>query len=155
MFHAEAMFYKLNKICKYIMKRSFWVLYEVPLLSFSPHQFSWPLYFYCLLQEDLRGWADLWLHRVRTEFHENWSVGAKLKRKCVHSHRARWSRKSAFSPYENDLFYLWFIQWCRSCLRLHCVTWRLKAGMVEPEQTFIATQRLGNHVSAAKNINKG
>jgi hypothetical protein len=30
----------------------------------------------------------------------------------------------------------------------------LKVGMVEPEQTSIARQRLGNHVSAATNINK-
>jgi hypothetical protein len=26
---------------------------------------------------------------------------------------------------------------------LYTVTWRLKAGVVEPEETFIATQRLG------------
>jgi hypothetical protein len=37
---------------------------------------------------------------------------------------------------------------------LNIVTWRLNAGMVEPEQTSIAEQRLGNHVSAATNINK-
>jgi hypothetical protein len=30
----------------------------------------------------------------------------------------------------------------------------LRAGMVEPEQTPIARQRLGNHVSAARSINK-
>jgi hypothetical protein len=31
------------------------------------------------------------------------------------------------------------------------VTRRLKAGIVEPEQTFIARQRLGKHVPAAMN----
>jgi hypothetical protein len=34
------------------------------------------------------------------------------------------------------------------------VTWRLKAEIVEPEQTSVAEQRLGNHVSAAMNIIK-
>jgi hypothetical protein len=34
------------------------------------------------------------------------------------------------------------------------VTWRLKAGMVEPGQTSIAKKRLGNHVYAATNIDK-
>jgi hypothetical protein len=37
---------------------------------------------------------------------------------------------------------------------MNIVTWLLKAGMVEPEQKSIAEQRLGNHVSAAKNINR-
>jgi hypothetical protein len=36
----------------------------------------------------------------------------------------------------------------------HIVTWRPKAGMVEPEHTYIAKQRLGNHVPAATNINE-
>jgi hypothetical protein len=33
------------------------------------------------------------------------------------------------------------------------VTWRLKAGIVEPERTSIAKQLFGNHVPAATNSN--
>jgi hypothetical protein len=32
------------------------------------------------------------------------------------------------------------------------VTWCLKAGTVEPEQTAVSRQRLGKHVSAAMDI---
>jgi hypothetical protein len=32
------------------------------------------------------------------------------------------------------------------------VTWHLKAGIVEPEEMFIAKKRLGKHVSAAMNM---
>jgi hypothetical protein len=31
----------------------------------------------------------------------------------------------------------------------------MKAGMVEPEQMFVAEQRLGNHVSVTTNSNEG
>jgi hypothetical protein len=31
------------------------------------------------------------------------------------------------------------------------VTWRLKAGIMEPEETYFASRRLGKHVPAAKN----
>jgi hypothetical protein len=33
----------------------------------------------------------------------------------------------------------------------YTVTWRPKAGKVKSEQTFIAKQRLGKHIPAAKN----
>jgi hypothetical protein len=33
----------------------------------------------------------------------------------------------------------------------HIVTWRLKVWMVEPDETFLARQRLGKHVPAATN----
>jgi hypothetical protein len=39
-------------------------------------------------------------------------------------------------------------------LWLDIVTWQLKAGMVEPEQTSIAEQRLGNHVPSTTNSNE-
>jgi hypothetical protein len=34
---------------------------------------------------------------------------------------------------------------------VNIVTWRLKAGIVKPEQTTIARQRLGKHIPAATN----
>jgi hypothetical protein len=39
-------------------------------------------------------------------------------------------------------------------LSFNVVTWRLKTGMVEPEQTSIAEQRLGNYVPAKTNSNE-
>jgi hypothetical protein len=36
----------------------------------------------------------------------------------------------------------------------HTVTWRMKAGIVEPEQTSIAEQRLGNNFHATTNSNE-
>jgi hypothetical protein len=50
-------------------------------------------------------------------------------------------------------------QYCLLSL-IHCsefkstLTWQLKAGIVQSEQTSIARQWLGNHVSAVMNINK-
>lgn len=35
------------------------------------------------------------------------------------------------------------------------VTWRLKAGTVEPKRTSVTEQRLGNHVSVSENVNNG
>jgi hypothetical protein len=44
------------------------------------------------------------------------------------------------------------IHTCSWCLLLQCIViWRLKTGIVEPEETFIARQRLGKHVSGAMN----
>jgi hypothetical protein len=37
---------------------------------------------------------------------------------------------------------------CRENMKLHVVTWRLKAEIVEPEETFIVRQRLGKQVPA-------
>jgi hypothetical protein len=37
-------------------------------------------------------------------------------------------------------------------IHFHIVTWRLKAGVVEPEQTTTAVQRLGKHIPSATNM---
>jgi hypothetical protein len=37
------------------------------------------------------------------------------------------------------------------CVYIYIVTWRPKAGIGEPEETFIVRQRLGKHINAATN----
>jgi hypothetical protein len=107
-------------------------------------------------------------HPLESANRNNFEVG-KTNSECeyegtcsvfyVHVHRSLWLTTLTYNLTLNCDISSWtcFFPGCenRFCLcSVSIVTWRLKAGMVELELTFIPEQRLGNHVYAATNINK-